>query len=260
MHIRELVPDPGERHAIIGGTRAGKSALQDWSIREIQATRPQAMQILVDTKPRFRAETEKHLRPKWRRDASYRYSSWSKGPVVPNSVVVDIWDDKPFAGTFERPGEIVILQSGEADDWKRILALLDGFVKANLKGRERRIIVDEALDFYQRNTWGIDPKNDVFYRAARAGGERNIGIDLGVHRVHGVPPLILHMLSRVTLFHLRTDSDMKYLRDIGIKDAESPAGNYVFRQYRVQPGGKISDPITGTLKLPDSYLSQLSAT
>lgn len=114
--------------------------------------------------------------------------------------------------------------------------------------------------FYQRTTWGIDPKNDVFYRTARAGAERNIGLDLGAHRVHGLPPLILHMLSRVTIFHLRTDSDMRYLREIGIKDAESPEGNYIFRQYRVQPGGTVSDPFTGTLILPDSYLAQLSTT
>lgn len=147
MHIADLAPQPGERHAIFGGTRAGKSAFQDWSLRYIQHTRPEAMQVLVDTKPRFRAETEKGLRPKWRRDASHRYSDWSKGPIVPNSVVVDIWNDKPFAGTFQKPGEIVILQSGEESDWKRILALLDVFVKANVHGRERRLIVDECLDF-----------------------------------------------------------------------------------------------------------------
>jgi hypothetical protein len=114
--------------------------------------------------------------------------------------------------------------------------------------------------FYQRNTWGIDPKNDVFYRVARAGGERNIGLDIGAHQVYGVPPLILKMLSRVTLFHLRTDKDMRYLQDIGIRDAESPEGNYVFRQYQVQPGGTVSSAVTGTLDLPEFYLSQLSTT
>jgi hypothetical protein len=146
-NISDLVPGPGERHVVFGGTRAGKSALQDWSIRSVQYHRPEAMQILVDTKPRFRAETEKGLRPGWRRNAAYRYGSWSKGPVLPNSVVVDIWNDKPFAGTFTKPGEIVILQSGEASDWRRMLQLLNAFVKANFHGRERRIIVDECLDF-----------------------------------------------------------------------------------------------------------------
>ena len=115
--------------------------------------------------------------------------------------------------------------------------------------------------FYQRNTWGIDPQNDVFYHAARAGGERNIGIDLGAHQVQGVPRRVRKMLSRVTLFHLRNDTaDMKYLNDIGITDEASPKGDYVFKQWRVQPGGTLSVPVTGMLELPQSYLSQLAPT
>lgn len=114
--------------------------------------------------------------------------------------------------------------------------------------------------FYQRNTFGIDTRNDVFYRAARAGGERGIGLDINAHRVHGLPPLILAMATRVDLFHLRMDSDMRYLREIGIKDAESPNGNYVFRQYRIQPGGTVSKPFTGKLELPDWYSKQLAET
>lgn len=116
------------------------------------------------------------------------------------------------------------------------------------------------LGFYQRNSWSIDPKNDVIYRAARTGGERNVGIDLGAQRIRGMPPLVLHMLSRLTLFHLRTDNDMAYLQDIGIRDAESPEGNYIFRQYAIEPGGTVSKPVTGKLALPESYLRQLSNT
>jgi hypothetical protein len=259
MHISDLTPAEAEREGTFGGTRSGKSSYMDWQIREIQHSRPDAMQILVDSKPRYRAETVRGPFRKGRKNAAYLYTSWAKGPVLPNSVAVDLWDDKPFANLF-RPGEVVILQSGESSDWKRILTLLDAFVKANFKGRERRVIVDECLDFYQRNTWGIDPKNDVFYRIARAGGERNIGLGLGAHQVFGLPPLVLKMFSRVTLFHLRADSDMKYLQSIGIPDAKSPEGNYNFRQYHVQPGGTVSEAITGHLVLPEWYLAQLAKT
>lgn len=55
----DLIAQPGERHLIYGGTRAGKSSFIDWQIRHIQATRPDCMQILLDTKPRFRAEMER---------------------------------------------------------------------------------------------------------------------------------------------------------------------------------------------------------
>ena len=156
-HISNLVPEPGERALTIGGTRAGKSAFQEWAMREVQYTRPDAMQLLVDSKPRYRAETERGRFRKGRKDAAYRYSAWSKGPVVPHSVVADIWDDKPFSNLWREPGEIVILQSGETDDWKRIIFLLDAFVKANIGGRERRVIVDECLDFTSAILGGLTP-------------------------------------------------------------------------------------------------------
>lgn len=264
VHISQLTPGPGERVATFGGTRAGKSAFMEWEMREVQNTRPQCMQILVDSKPRFRAESRRHpLLPKRRLSAEKLYKNWQSGPIVPNSVVMDLWTPKPFEGLWSKdnPGEIVVMQSGETSDWKRMLFLLNAFCRADIKGRERRIVVDEVLDFYGRNTWGIDSKNDVFLRAARAGAERGIGIELGAHRVHGLPPLVLNMLSRVNLFHLRDDSDMVHLRrSVGIKDAESPEGQYVFRQWTVQPGGTLSPPFTGRATYPESYLAQLSST
>ena len=228
------------------------------------------MQILVDTKPRFRAEkirgrTLSGVPASFRnrRDAGKLYEHWQKGPVVPNSIVVPMHDEHPFRGLWNKdnPSEVAILQSGDAHDWPYMLRLLEHFCSAQIKGRERRIVVDESLDFYNRNTWGIDSKHDVFYRTARAGGERAIGIELGAHRVHGLPPLVLNMLSRVNLFHLADDSDLIHLRrSVGIKDAESPHGEYVFRQWEVKPGGTLSDPFTGKVAYPDSYLKQLSST
>jgi hypothetical protein len=146
-HISTLIPEKGERVITLGGTRSGKSTLQDMGMREVQRVRPTAMQLLFDTKPRYRAQTERGRFRRGRKDASYRYESWSAGPLIPNSVVVDIWDDHPFKGLWEQPGEIAIMQGAELDDWKRMLALARGFVNVNIKGRERRLIVDECLDF-----------------------------------------------------------------------------------------------------------------
>jgi hypothetical protein len=263
-HISRLIPQPGERVATLGRSRTGKSSFMDWETREIQSLRPTCMQLLVDTKPRFRAEKIRGpLRYKNRRDARKLYEHWAKGPVVPNSVVVPLWDDHPFRGLWNKdnPSEVAIMQSGDAADWKRMLQLITAFCAAHIKDRERRIAVDEVLDFYNRNTWGIDGRNDPLYRTARAGGERSIGLELGAHRVHGLPPLVLNMLSRVNLFHLSDDSDLIHLRrSVGIKDAQSPTGDFVFRQWVVNPGGKLSEPFTGRVTYPQSYLNQLSAT
>lgn len=265
VHLDQLTPGPGERVATFGRSRSGKSSLMDWGVRVVQETRPTCMQILVDTKPRFRAEKIRGpVSFRNRRDASKLYSHWAKGPVVPNSVVVPLYDDHPFRGLWNKdnPSEIAILQGMEETDWLRMLQLLRSFVNAQIADRERRIVVDEVLDFYNRQTFGIaGHRNDVFYRTARAGGERQIGIELGAHRVHGLPPLILNMLSRVNLFHLADDSDLIHLRRaVGIKDAESPTGDFVFRQWVVRPGGELSEPFTGRVTYPDSYLKQLSPT
>jgi hypothetical protein len=260
LHIRELTPKPGERHLVFGRSRSGKSSHQDWEMRTVSEDRPEAMQLLIDTKPRFRAETERMpINVKGRRSAAWRYKNWAKGPVVPNSVVVDMDSNHPFRGIWSHPGEIAILQSGNSHDWRRMLVLMEGFVRAQIKDRERRLIADEVLDFYQRNTFGIDMRHDVFYRTARAGGERNIGLSLGAHRVHGLPPLIIAMMTRITLYHLGNDGDMRYLRDYGIKDELSPEGDFVFRHYEVRPGGQVSDPVVGKCVYPQSYLDQLAA-
>ena len=260
MHISELTPGKGERHLIAGTTGSGKSAFQDWETQTVSELRPNAMQLLIDTKPRYRAETER-MPYNWksRRSAKWRYESWGKTPVLPNSVVADLNTPHPFRGLWTHPGEVVILQSGESQDWRRMLILLTAFVRANIKDRERRLVVDEILDFYQRNTFGIDMKHDVFYRTARAGRERGIGMSMGAQRLRGLPPLIIAMLSRLTLFHLAIDSDMKYLSELGINDDNSPAGNFVFRQYTKEPGGTISVPVIGRCTYPDSYLAQLAS-
>jgi hypothetical protein len=257
----ELIPTPGERSLTFGGSRAGKSALEESRIGTIQVTRPDCMIIVVDTKPRFRAETMRGAwGPKSRKSAEKLYEDWTKGPLMPNSTVMNIHDARPFQGLFKNPGEVAIMQSGDASDWRHMLVLLDAFVRAQVSGRERLIYVDEGLDFYQRNSWGISPTNDVFYRTARAGGERNIGLMLDAHQVSGIPPLILKMASRFTLFHLRDDKDMKRLHEVGIPDEVSPHGEYIFKQWYIEPGGTTSPAIEATLELPPSYLAQLSET
>lgn len=264
VHLSQLIPQPGERVVTAGTSRTGKSSLMDWEIREVQDSRPTCMQILIDTKPRFRAEK---IRGPYsfrnRTDASKLYKHWAKGPVVPNSVVVPIWDEHPFRGLWNsnNPNEVAIMQGAEERDWLRMLHLMDAFVKAQIRDRERRVVFDEVLDFYQRNTWGIGGKTDPIYRTARAGGERSIGLELGAHRLHGLPPLVLNMISRVNLFHLSDDGDLRHLKaSVGIKDAESPKGGFVFRQWVKVPGGELSEPFTGRVTYPQSYLDQLSAT
>ena len=260
MEYDELVPGPGQRRIVAGGTRAGKSAHQEWGMRYIQRDRPDCMQLLIDTKPRFRATSEPIIYPHLRKSAASRYGDWTAGPIVPNSVVVDMWSRHPFRGLWNKPGEIAIMQSGDETDWRRMLYLVRGFSRANFGGRERRVIVDEVLDFYGRNSFSIDTKHDEFYRVSRAGGERNIGLDLGAHRFKGLPPLHISMVSVLDIFHLRYDRDMAYVQEYGVPDSESPQEDYAFYHYEVRPGGRFSNRVEIKCKYPESYLAQLATT
>ena len=263
MEFTDLVQGPGERHIIYGGTRTGKSSFMDWSIREIQRQRPDAWILIADTKPRFRAEFQAYgPNNRMRRSAKKLYESWAKGPMLPNSVAVDLESPHPFRGLWskKRPGEVAIMQSDDPGRWRQMVALMNAFTSKHTPN-ERLIVVDEGLDFYQRNSLGIDSRNDVILRAARAGGERNIGLMFGAHRPHGIPPLLNTLSSRVSLFYIRYAKDMKYLWEMGIPDDEFPPdGNYIFKQYTILPGGVVSDPAKVRLALPQSYLDQLSAT
>jgi hypothetical protein len=264
--LSELVQGPGERHILYGGTRTGKSSMMDWSIRCIQKWRPDCMILVADTKPRFRAENLVDPRFYSRRKNAAKegiYAAWTAGPTLPNSVRVELTSPHPFRGLWDKDkhrGEVAIMQSDEPEMWRVMNNLMHEFVSRQFAGRERLIVVDEGLDFYQRNTLGIDARKDIILRTARAGGERNIGLMLGAHRPHGIPPLLNTLSSRVTLFHLRYRGDMKYLWEMGVKDQESPDGDFIFRQYTIKPGGSVSEPVTARFKYPESYLKQLSAT
>lgn len=268
LQFADLCSQCGERHIVYGGTRTGKSSFMDWDMRHVQETRPECMQLVADTKPRFRAETIPYgPKNKYRKSAAKAgiYDTWAAGPIVPNSVALDWTNDSPFAGMWsgkeDRAGEIVIMQHDDSLYWRLMVDLMHHFVAAKIKDRERRLVVDEALDFYQRNTLGIDPRKDPILRTARAGGERNIGLLLGAHRPHGLPPLLNTLSSRITLFHLRLERDMRYLYEMGVPEDEiSPDGDYIFKQYQVAPGGSVSEPIVARMTYPQSYLRQLAKT
>lgn len=265
MNLADLVQGPGERGLVYGGTRTGKSSFMDWSLRAIQKWRPDAMILIADTKPRFRASSlvnPRFYRERIDTEQDGTYSGWTAGPVMPNSVRVELESPHPFRGLWDmkkHPGEIAIMQSDNPDHWQLMNHLMHEFVAAQMRGRERLIVVDEGMDFYQRNTLGINAKKDVILRTARAGGERNIGLMFGAHRPYGIPPLLNTLSSRVTLFHLRHPDDIKYLYGMGIRE-DPPEGDYVFKQFVIRPGGTVSPSVMARFEYPESYLKQLSAT
>jgi hypothetical protein len=263
MDLAGIAPAKGQRALAIGGSRTGKSSLIDMLARYAVQTRPNIQELLLDTKPRFRAEIERFgPKNKFVRDADYHYEDWEPGPVMPGSVRADIHKDKPLENMWKDRCRTIIVQSEEPHERARLLAIADGWFKSRQPNSDRMLIVDELLDFYHANGLCIHPRCNVPLKINRAGGERGFSGLYGAQRPKGIPIQISEELSILYLFHLRYENDMRFLWDMGVpREIEPPKDEpHVFKIIRITPGGKAEYQGLFRLTLPDSYLSQLSDT
>lgn len=267
MQLSEITPKKAERALIIGGTRSGKSTLMDHFMREMVKERPHVQILLLDTKPRFRAEIERYgPGNRFVRDADYHYKDWESGPVVPGSYRVNIHASEPLhrMWTPEDRCRIAIAQTELPTERRRLLQIADSWYNVRQKRADRVLAVDELLDHYYRNSLSIAADTDAPLKVVRAGGERGFGGLYGAQRPKGLPPQITEELSVLYLFHLRYSADIKYLWDMGIPtDIEPPGedqGDYAFHIIRIRPGGKCEFDRTCRLRLSEAYLNELSDT
>jgi hypothetical protein len=266
--FEDLTPKKGERALILGGTRSGKSCLEDMIMRYSIKARPNIRILLIDTKPRFRTELER-FGPGNRlfRATEQDYTDWEAGPVIPGSVRVNLDSDTPLKG-FWKPDDkcrVAVLQTEDPAQRPRLLEIADrNFFAPHIKGADRMLVCDELLDLYHRNSLSINYKYDVPLKVSRAGGERGFSGLFGAQRPKGLPPQITDELSILYLFYLRYESDVRYLWEMGIpREIEPPKekeGDYAFKVIRVRPGGRVIFQGSYRLTMPDWYMSQLSET
>ncbi len=183
--LAEITPQKADRALIIGGTRSGKSTLMDHFIRQMVKDRPHIQLLLLDTKPRFRAEVERYG-PQNRlvRDASRHYTDWESGPVIPWSTRVDIHREKPLERHWlaDDKCRVAIAQTDITTERGRLLEIADDWYNVRQKKADRVLAVDELLDHYHRNSLSIHGSRDVPLKIVRAGGERGFGALYGAQR------------------------------------------------------------------------------
>lgn len=265
MDIDEITPEKGNRVIILGSSRSGKSVLADHIHMNIVRLRPLSEHLLLDTKPRFRAEIER-FGPRMRmiRDASHNYVDWEKGPVMPASYRHDI--NHPSLKYYWKPDDpcrTVILQTERDHERAAMLELADTqWFEVRKKNADRVLRVNEMLDFYYGNGVCVSSRHNVPLKVNRAGGERGFSGIYESQRTRGMPLQLIEEATEILLFHLKYEDDMKFLWQNGVPRHVFPPKDmpYVFRRITTNPGGNAVDHGLYRLTPDPGYLAQLSDT
>lgn len=259
--LADIAPKRAERVVVTGGTRSGKSCLTDFIMRYLMSAFLTMEIILLDTKPRFRAE-----KTTYGRSAEGHYASWRKGPLVPHSVRIDLDSSHPMRRAFRNDTRVAILQSSRPGgstvaERLRILDIAYTWWSNRDNGNPRFIIADEGMHFYRKNGYSIETKQNLFMEIAQTGGELDTGMIFETQLLRSIDSMILDHLSRLYLYYLRDSRDIKRLFEIGVpKDYQQPEDDYFFHMIEARPGGRLRTRENLQLELPDWYLAQLPPT
>lgn len=213
-----------ERALLVGGTNTGKSTLGEALFADFHNRYPAGRLLILDSKPRFRAEQTAHGHT-----AKRRYRKWGHGAAVPGSVLVETPEELDIA--WATGARVAIAQVGDDErgpDIRRLLATCRRFLNQSRANRPQLVVVDECMDFYSSNGQAAGG-DDVLSRVARAGRERGTGLLVCTQRTRGIPAQLMEELTKLYLFRLDYHDDVKRLWEMGApRGIEPPDQERVF--------------------------------
>lgn len=207
MELERISLRKGERGLIVGGVGAGKSTLEEAMVADFFWRYPTSLQLILDPKPRFRAEYEASGMP-----ARRRYRGQDHGPKVPGAVVVD--DPGELEMAAKMGARIFIAQTSKTRrNVEPLVEVADRFYDMSRTSRPQLLVVDETLDFFRTN--GSPIGGDALIRAARSGRERGLGALYVAQILRNFSTQILVYINKCYRFRVDADADLKRLRDMG---------------------------------------------
>lgn len=239
------VSGEGDRAIICGGTRSGKSSLAAGSpsvpferslIYDFAHRYKKSRILIVDTKPRFRAQ--------WTADgrgARRVYRKWRYGQPIPDSVLVA----PAVKGDLERAwrrGNVAICQ-GTANDATLIAYTMHEFLDSADGKIPLLMYVDEAMDFYGPTGLPLPRTGNPILQAMRAGGERNVSELIATQRAKFISGQLWELLERLYLFRLELPGDMKRIQEMGVPPGlTAPDENHIFKYFSKLERKKVFGP------------------
>lgn len=235
-------PKTGGEHGLcIGGTGSGKSTLAEQLIRSYLQLHPRGHVVILDSKPRFRAQ----LYPNGTKIRRL-YKGWAHGTSLPGSVRVTTPEEYDLARKLG--ARLIIAQSLDLRDEPNypMLAHIARHAMNKAKLTEPRlIVVDETLDFFGPNG---QPVRGVRYNLARiARGGRELGVS-GLflsQRVKGIPAQLREALTKLWLFRFDNPEDVKLLADAGapVEILDTPTADYIFLHWTKHNRRQVYGPM-----------------
>ena len=218
--MSDIIPTLESRSALIGTTGCGKSTLFYTLLKALRIKYPESIHLIVDSKPRFRAEFKLS-------GIKLRYKNMSYGDRVTGSVLINTAEDIDIA--IKRGYKVLIAQiSDDEFNVNRLSEIAFELYKSSTKKQIRWIWVDEALDFFTPSGAEVRGSTPFIIKTARAGREKGCNLVFGAQRLKGIPMVVLESVSQLYLFHMDYTPELTRLKDMGLTIFTTPKHFYEF--------------------------------
>lgn len=231
-----------DRATLIGATGTGKSTLAAHIMRAFKDDYPDARVLIMDTKPRWRAE---FLGDGTR--AERRYKRMAQGDIIGGSMALDRLQDWSLVWDHDvNPSQVVVAQrlgtrrrpaTHRANIYFQVACAERFFATQDAK-RPSLIYFDEGMDFFHGSA-AARGGSDIVQRCYRAGREMGLVPMSGFQRPIGINIQTLTEINYCALFDLNFDKDVRRLWEMGWPKQYGPP--------RTQPFGGSDPP--GTFRL-----------
>lgn len=210
----------GERGILLGQTRVGKSTLAEQLIERWRVKYDRSRTLILDSKPRFRAEFELDGRTT---KMSRRYAKWDWGEVIPGSVVLPLKNPRSelklawglrfncVIAQIERRSQIVLLDY-----------TLQAAYEDRGRGRPLFAYADELNNFFRSGghaTQGIT-------MVITSGGERSVAFLGAAQRPRWIGVEVMESLTKLYWFYTPYRDDKKHLMAMGLPPSAQPPTRY----------------------------------
>lgn len=224
LKMSHISLDIGQRGIILGMTRVGKSTLAEQLIAGWRAKYPQARTIILDSKPRFKAEHELDGRTT---NMSKRYRQWDHGAFVPGSVVLplkNIASEVKMAWSLKY-NTIVAQIADRRDIWKLDEALREVYLNRQPK-RPLFVYADELNNFFRAEGRRA---HHTIVTILTSGGELSVAFLGAAQRPRNISIEAVESMTKCYWFFTPYGEDIKHLKDMGVPShARSPRNFYQF--------------------------------